>query len=212
MRNVVMILAAVILLAAGAAPQGQGKEGIPEGWKVRYDQAGAEHGPGGPVKFWTMPPGWHVTTGPACILYNPATTAKGNYRIESESFLFDPGQRREAYGIFFGGKNLEAESLSYSYFLIRRDGRFLVKQREGGQTREIVPWTEHPAIVKHEGGEKTAKNVLAVEIGAAAVDFFVNGQKVSSLPRAQLSTEGVVGLRINHSLNVHVTSLNVQPR
>ena len=31
-----------------------------------------------------MPPGWHTTTGPAAIIYNPENTAKGQYRLESE--------------------------------------------------------------------------------------------------------------------------------
>jgi len=184
------------------------KRELPPGWKVRLDRPGDAS----TVKFWSMPPGWHGTTGPAAILYNPDTTAKGQYRVESESFLFDPGNRLEGYGIFFGGKNLDKDDQSYSYFLIRRDGKFLVKQRQGAQTQEIVTWTEHAAIVKHAGGEKTAKNVLAVEAGADTVNFFVNGQKVTSLPRAQVNTEGVVGLRINHSINVHVTRLTVTPK
>jgi hypothetical protein len=190
------------------APANEPKRELPPGWKVRLDRAGNTED----VRFWSMPPGWHTTTGPAAIIYNLENTAKGQYRLESESFLFDPGTRNEAYGFFFGGNNLDKDNQSYTYFLIRRDGKFLIKQRDGAETREITPWTENAAIVKHEGGEKTAKNVLAIEAGASMVDFFVNGQKVASLEKSKVSTDGVVGLRINHSINVHVTSLMVTPK
>ena len=58
----------------------------------------------GTVSFVDMPPGWHITTGPSVILYDPARTATGAYRVRSESFLFDPGTRREGYGLLIGGR------------------------------------------------------------------------------------------------------------
>ena len=39
----------------------------------------------------------------------------------------------------------------------------------------------------------------------------MNGAVVTSLPRADLSLDGVVGLRVNHGLNLHVTNLKVDP-
>ncbi len=42
--------------------------------------------------------------------------------------------------------------------------------------------------------------------------FLVNGVEVAKLPRvAQLNTDGVVGLRINHNLDVHVSGFGVEP-
>ena len=74
-------------------------------------------------------------------------------------------------------------------------------------------WTEHPAIVSWEGrGEgATAKNVLAIEVRGDEVAFFVNDQEVARVPRADVDTDGIVGLRVNHGLNLHVTSLDVTP-
>lgn len=177
----------------------------PPDWKVRFDRPA----PDSAVYFVSMPPGWHITTGPAGILYDPSVTAKGEYRVRSEIFLF-PGQRREGFGIFIGGENLDGVSQSYLYFLIRGDGRYLIKHRAGSETHVIVPWTAHEAIVKHEGGEETAKNELAIECGAERVDFFVNGEQVSSLPRSEMDVDGLVGLRVNHGLNLHVADLAVE--
>ena len=53
-------------------------------------------------------------------------------------------------------------------------------------------------------------NTLAVEVGADDVGFFVNGQEVARLPRSEVNTNGVVGLRINHGLNVHVGDFAVK--
>jgi hypothetical protein len=197
-----LVLFALPLLATPLVAQDSER---PADWKVRFDRPAAESD----LYFVSMPPGWHVTTGPAAILYDPSQTATGEYRVESEIFLF-PGDRREGFGVFIGGADLEAENQSYLYFLIRKDGRYLIKHRAGSETHVVVPWTAHDAIVKHEGGDDQAKNVLAIECGSEQVDFFVNGEKVNSLPRAQMNVDGIVGLRVNHGLNIHVTSLAVE--
>jgi hypothetical protein len=61
------------------------------------------------MTFVTMAPGWHVTTGPAALLYHPDYRTKNmdNFAVEAEIFLF-PGTSQEEYGIFIGGKNLTA--------------------------------------------------------------------------------------------------------
>ncbi len=38
----------------------------------------------------------------------------------------------------------------------------------------------------------------------------MNGEKVASLPRGQLNVDGIVGLRVNHGLDVHVSELSVE--
>jgi hypothetical protein len=78
----------------------------------------------------------------------------------------------------------------------------------------VVDWTPHASILKYDerGEGATAKNVIAVEVGAADVVFLVNGQEVTRLGRADVATDGIVGLRVNHLLNVHVTSLRVETR
>ncbi len=191
-------------------PPPDSKDEMPPGWKMRLDSE--NHDKAAP-RFWTMPPGWHITSGPAAIYYDPQQTVSGDFRLDSESFLFPPGELNEGYGFFFGGKDLHNEKIAYTYFLIRRDGSFLIKQRTGQQTRDLVPWTAHPAIVKHESSTNvTARNQLAIETRGDQVDFFVNGQRVHTLSRAQAPTEGTVGLRVNHRVNAHITYLTIKPR
>lgn len=211
MRKLVGVVAVMALMWPGTAMAQQmpATEAMPARWKMRTDEEPLTKAP---PRFWTMPPGWHITSGPAAIYYDPAQVARGEFRLESQQFLFPPGEHHEGYGFFFAGRDLDGPNQAYTYFLVRRDGKFLIKQRNGAQTRDLVPWTEHAAIVKHDKGEGTTKNELAIEAGATAVDFIVNGQRVHSIPRAQLNPEGQLGLRVNHRVNAHITYLAIKPR
>ncbi len=182
----------------------------PPTWEVRLDNP--DRGNVDDIWYVDMPPGWHVTTGPAAIFWDPAKTASGSFRIESEIFLFDPEGRREGFGFFFGGAELKGPNQAYVYFLIREGGEFLVKVRRGEETESILGWTSHPAIASwatREQDAQTAKNVLAVEITPQGVRFEVNDKEVAVLPAGRLSTDGQVGLRVNHNVNIHVTSLDI---
>lgn len=213
MRTFRLVALVLALLAFGGALQAQQADSMPRpnGWHVRPDAADANIDD---VIFSNMPPGWHITTGPAVIVFHPDSSASGRYRVETEIFLFDPGQRLEAFGLFIGGRNLAAEEQRYTYFMIRQDGRYLIKRRSGRDTRVVQDWTEHAAILKYadRGEGATAKNVLAIEVASDDVVFSVNGREVERLPRAGLDADGVVGLRVNHALNLHVTKLQIERR
>lgn len=180
----------------------------PPGWKVRADDPKADLAK---LSFAEMKPGFHVTTGPAVILWNPENTATGNFTIDSEIFFFREGSRdTEAYGILLGGKALEA-SADYVYFMLRNDGKFLVKHRAGnGDTHLITDWTAHPAVAVHHGGaEATVKNVISVAAVTDSVKFGVNGTQVASYSRTHMKPEGIVGVRVNHGLNLHVSKIAI---
>ena len=204
MRRLAATLVAILMSAGSLAAQ-QLRQ--PEGWKTRFDHAGE-------VETWVdMPPGWHITTGPAGIFWNPQMTASGQFRLELEVFLFDPGAMREAFGLFFGGRDLEGPAQAYAYFLIRNGGQYILKRREGEAAPTIRPWTGHSAILSYadRGDASSVKNVLAVEVRAETVRFLVNGEEVASVPRSEVPADGTVGLRVNHMLNVHVSRLEVTP-
>ena len=178
---------------------------FPEGWEIRFDREGSTLEE---LSFVTMPPGMHVTTGPAMIAYHPDSTATGSYSLESEVFLFDPDGRREGFGFFIGGSDLGAPGHAYTYFLIRQGGEFLVKVRDGAETRVVHDWTAHDAIRSWEGGEDaTAHNVLALRVTGDGVAFLVNDAVVWEGSPGAVATDGIFGLRINHGLNLHVTSI-----
>jgi hypothetical protein len=205
MRISMLALAA---LAAATSLSAQAQSTLPGGWQARADRANA---PMQNVKFVTMGDGYHVSLGPSVILYNPQKRAQGAYRARATFTQTRAPQHPEAYGLLVGGQKLDAASQDYLYFLVRGDGKFLVKHRAGAETHTLFDWTEHAAIKRADAAGK-ATNTLAIEATAAGARFLVNGTEVAKLPRGgQLKTDGVVGLRINHNLDVHVSGFGVEP-
>lgn len=205
------LLLALPILAALAAPVAAQDFERPADWNVRFDRAGSTEAD--LEVFVEMPPGWHITTGPAGIFWNPELTASGEFRIEMEVFLFDPGTRREGFGIVLGGSNLETAEQAYTYFLIRNGGESIIKRRMGSDAPTVQPWTGHDAILSYSdrGEDASVQNVLAVECGSETVRFFVNGEEVASIARSEITTDGTVGIRVNHGLNLHISRLEVTP-
>lgn len=226
MRSLLLAAASVLVVAPALAAQTQqsipakpqseaerakvvAAQPRPKGWAIRYDRANAVDTA---FKFADMPPGFHVTSGPAAILWHADKTAKGNFAVESEIYLFKGEDRPEGYGVFVGGEALNDVAQRYTYFLLRKDGMFTIRQRQGAEVKTLMPWTAHAAVPA--GPTEPGKPVqakLRVEAGAQDVAFLVNGTRVAALPRAQVQPDGIAGLRVNHALNLHVTSLDVKP-
>jgi hypothetical protein len=205
------LLACVIvtsLKAVGAV----GQFIAPQGWKWVTDSdarlVGTLDPPEGAWLFGTMAPGWHITTRPGAILFEPSYASRGRFTLESESFLF-PGTSTSGFGVFIGGSDLEAAP-KYVAFLIRRDGRVAIESVDSGRSTVLHPWTKSAAVAPGTpGGE--VKNVLRVDAEAGVVAFLVNGEKVAEVPR-DARFDGIVGLRVGADLNLHVTNLDLTHR
>jgi hypothetical protein len=189
------------------------------GWMGRVDpQAAAAGRTINEAKFVTMGTGFHVTAGPAAIYWNPATTASGNYTATATFSQGKPSAHPEGYGLLLAGHNLDQPTESYVYFLVRQDGKFLINHRADDKTvHKLVDWTANPAVHALDASGK-AVNTLSVVVGSTTVSFRVNGTEVQSLPRATLDSggdhsgsTGIVGLRVNHNLDVHVSDFGVTP-
>ena len=210
MRKVVLLFAMVVLTSA-ALVAGQK---TPVDWKWRIDGGvgsvtDAAEPKSGEVSFVTMAPGWHVTTGPAALLYNPDYQTKNtdNFAVEAEIFLF-PGTSQEEYGIFVGGKNLKPEERpSYLTFVARRDGMGMIRRGSG---EPIVNWKANDDILHHRGKE-TVKNVLRVDAGPTDIVFTANGKEVARIARTgtNVNLEGYLGFRMGKDINAHLSRLDV---
>jgi hypothetical protein len=176
------------------------------GWHARLDKADAKVAD---LKFVSMGPGFHVTSGPAAIYWNAATAAKGNYTVKASLTQTKATPHREAYGIFLGGDDLNDASQSYLYLVIGGTGEYTIKHRAGSETHTIVDWTKHDAVRMVDSTGK-ATNELAIDVGDD-VRYMVNGVEVLKTPRAQVmgSLDGQTGLRVNHNLDIHVGSFTV---
>jgi hypothetical protein len=108
------------------------------------------------------------------------------------------------------GQNLEGDGHSYTYFLVRGDGKFTIKRREGDKVTAIIDWKTDPAINKADVAGK-ATNLLEIDakIDPQRVSFKANGKEVHSLPASRVPAAGMVGLRVNHNLDLHVEEFAV---
>lgn len=180
---------------------------LPSGWMGRLDNgdktmAGA--------KVMAMGQGVHFTTGPAGIYYKASDKPlSGTYKATATFTQMQPAAHAEAYGLIIGGSDLQGANQKYTYFVVRQDGKFLIKRRAGADTPTITDWTENAAIKKTEGAAKGV-NTLSIKVEKDTVHFLVNGAEVSKVEAAKVDTAGVAGLRINHNLNVMVDNFSAK--
>lgn len=194
--SLIALMLAPTLLAAQA----------PTGWTVRPDEGKAAE-----VKVDPMGAGWHVTTGPGGIVYRPADKTTATYEFSAKLHLFpEKGGHNEAYGLFVGGSDLTGAAQKYTYFVIRGDGTWKVKRRDGAKATDVTPgWTANPAIVKGKADGSVA-NVVAIIVKGGKVSFRVNGTEVYATEATKVDANGTPGLRINHNLSVHVENYGIK--
>jgi hypothetical protein len=187
---------------------------FPPGWQGRVDRPTQDVNE---VRFMAMGEGFHVITGPHVVLWHPDRTATGEYVARATFTQQRAPERREGYGLVVGGRDLDQPGQDYLYFLIRHDGHFMVRHRAGDEVHTLAEWTASDAI---DGATADAPgtNTLAIEARPDEVGFLVNGTEVFTLARAEHdgiripNTDGLVGLRVGHHLDVRVSDFVIEPR
>ena len=184
----------------------------PKGWKMRVDRSTSASDPDAPgdIKFVAEGSGFHATNPQAAVYWNPANTATGAYNLKGTFTLMKPSGHNNYYGLVFGGNALEGAEQSYTYFVIAQNGSWLIKGRNGATSPTIAPKTPHDAV-KKPGEDGKSVNDLEVRVTADKVDFVVNGTVVHSEPKsgAVAKTDGIVGIRVNHMLEVQIDGFAV---
>jgi hypothetical protein len=216
---VVVVLALSISAIAqdrgrGAGPGGRGAPVGPVaghgievgGWWARLDDPKASRTG---LKFVTMGTGFHATTGPTVILFDPNEDWEGPYTTKATLTMTKPASHEVAYGLFVGGQDLDTDKQRYTYFVIRLDGKYSIRKRSGSTTTDVAgDWADHAAIQKpNANGSQT--NELAIQVGRDTVVFMANGQTVATRPATALDVVGMSGLRIGHGLDVQIDGFSV---
>lgn len=178
--------------------------GLPTGWSGRTDRGQALAG----ARFEAMGGGWHVTTGPAVILWRAADRAVGTFHTLATFTQTKAPAHPEGYGMIVAGSGLDTATQAYTYILIRGDGAYLIKRRVGANVTTLVDWTVSAAVNKADGAGK-ATNKIEVQNTEGKLAFSINGQRVYSTDAAVADTRGLIGLRVNHNLDVHVDGFAV---
>ena len=198
-----LVAVAVVLLTLPVLGQDGGV--TMDGWQARLDSGRADVMD---LSFRSMAGGFHVTTGPHAIFWNPSNTGSGSFTVSATFTQTQPSSHPNSFGLFLGGQDLNGDGQRYTYFLIREDGQFLIKERTGADTANLAGgWAAHSSVNALDGGRMT--NSLSVEVGASNVRFLSNGTEVASLPKSGLSVDGMAGVRFSHQLDVHVSDFMV---
>ena len=182
---------------------------LPAGYALRLDRPNRD-----PAEFVTTPDDGvlQIRTGPAGIIYRPDQVSDSlRFTARARFTEIDaPVGHREGFGLFIGGQDLEADRQRYLYFLVRGDGRYLIKHRDGESTVEISDgWEASDAIRVPTPDNADVANDLEITVDGERVRFSCNGQLVADRPVGDLSAQGVVGVRVNHNLEVRVEDLIV---
>jgi hypothetical protein len=186
-----------------AAPDGGA---VPTGWTVRADRGEVKD-----AKVVSMGQGLHLTLGPAIILYRADTRGSGPFHTLATFTQTKPSKHAEGYGLFIGGQGLDAAAQKYSYFLVRQDGSYLIKRREGENTTDVSKgWVQHAAVKKPDA-KGSSTNLLEVDNkrDPSTVVFLVNGQEVYRTDAKAMALDGIVGIRANHNLDLHIEGFDV---
>ena len=198
----------VMLTVLVATPLAQ----APEGWQVRIDRSTSAADPDDVpnVKVAAVGKGFRVTGGPAGTYWNAANRAKGNFTARGTFRLMKPSGHTNYYGLIFGGDALDGASQRYIYFLVAQDGTFIIRQRTGEKVQDVTRMV-HQAV-RQPGADGTSTNALEVRVAGNQIAFVVNGTVVHTAPKsgATAQADGLVGVRINHLLDVQVQEFQVQ--
>lgn len=199
------------LIAALAAPL---LAQTPAGWRVRIDRSQNAQDPDDrpDLKFMTAGSGLHIASGPAGTFWNPAHTAKGAFTVKGTFTLNKPSGHTNYYGLVFGGSELEGPNQTYIYFLVAQDGTYVIRQRAGDKVNDVQR-SPHEAVRRPDSSGRSV-NALEVRATGDTIAYVVNGTTVHTTPRsgATARTEGLVGFRINHLLDVQVDGFELQQR
>ncbi|HEX6090334.1 MAG TPA: hypothetical protein VFZ13_09245 [Gemmatimonadales bacterium] len=178
---------------------------LPAGWSARVDRGDAAN-----IKLAPMGGGLHVTMGPAAILWRDADRVNGPFHTVASFARTKAPAHAEAYGLFYGGTALNGEGQKYTYFLVRGDGSFLVRERNGAETRNVSSgWTENAAVNRADASGKVTDKLEIDASKAGTVRFLANGKVVHEMAADANAINGIVGLRVNHNLDIHVDGFEV---
>jgi hypothetical protein len=218
MRKIVFTAAAMFAVAAPVFAQNSSDpdKNVADGGVKVAGWTGRTDSPNGNIsnaKFVAMGPGYHVTAGPPAIYWNPANVMKvgtTGYTVKASFAQTKAPMHPEAYGLVIAGTDLAGANQNYLYFIVRGDGKFMVKHRYHADVHTLKDWTDSPALKKQDAAGK-ATNEIAVNVGPEKTTFWANGTEIFSLPSKDMvggmklvSLDGIAGIRVNHNLDVHV--------
>lgn len=187
---------------------------LPTGWSARLEDSTASLAN---VKFVSMGNGFHFTTGPAGIYWREADAVSGSFHTLATFTQTKAPTHPEAYGIFVAGRDLKTGTASYVYLIVRGDGMVSVRQggKAGSPSTNLTQgnrngWAANDAVMKQDStGKATNKLEVSGDAKTKKLTFKVNGTTVAEVDAPGGNVAGLVGIRMNHNLDVHMDGFAV---
>jgi hypothetical protein len=183
----------------------------PQGWRMRVDESTSAEDPDDrpDLKVATVGSGMRITGGPAGTFWNPSNAVTGNWTARANFTLMKPSSHTNYYGLIFGGRDIEGPKQTYVYFLVAQNGTYIIRRRVGEQVTDVQGRMTHAAIQRPDANGRSV-NALEVRVAGNTVSYVINGMVVHTAPKGNLVTDGLVGVRINHALDVQMEGFTVQ--
>jgi hypothetical protein len=201
------LLVAAVALSAAVSLSAQ----TPQGWKVRVDRSTSASDPDNTpnLVFKAMGKGLHVKGGPAGTFWNPANTATGNYTLKGTFNLQEPSNHTNYYGSCSAARTSTGR-LQAVRVLRRRAERHVhgaaaagrERHRRGGpsgQSRRAAAGRQRPVVERARSAGQRRHRVLR----SSTAPWCIPGR------RARSRTDGQVGVRVNHVLDVQFEGFEV---
>jgi hypothetical protein len=164
-----------------------------------------------------------INAGPNNIYWNPANVGSGDFTVKAtfaESNHLKHSGHPHPYGLFIGGANLETAKPTLLYCSAYGNGTFIVRgfapDAPNGLFRLGGARPTPNDAIKKAGPDGTVTQEIAMSVKGGNIECAVNGTVVGTHPVADAigagklpSTNGIVGLRIGHNLDVVVTGFAV---
>jgi len=189
---------------------------MPDGWTGATDSPTAKLAD---ANFVTMGKGFHVTSGPAAVYWNPANVAKGDYTVMAtfnEEKYMNLNDHPHPYGIVIGGNDLGSDNQSYLYCAAYGSGTFIVRGMGPAPFQMNGRGEANAAVHKAAGPGQPVTQTIAVSVKGDKVSCTINGTEVASYDKSALiaagklkSTDGVYGIRFAHNTEATVTNFMV---
>lgn len=177
---------------------------LPDGWKARLDDPAAQDTGGVQVEKDAIV----FTGGPGGLYYKPDMKAEKDYTVIAAFTQAKILPAAQPYGLFVSGADLDKDTISYTAFLVRQDGKYRIVTRSGAKEIVVVDWRTAPQMLEPKGVKPT--NTLEVRALQDGVHFLIADKEVHQMARADAGADGVAGVRIGPGLTIQVTKLEAK--
>ncbi len=164
-----------------------------------------------------------INAGPSGIYWNSAHMATGDFTVKAtfaETNHLKHSGHPHPYGVFVGGRDLDTPKASLLYCSAYGNGTAIFRGFAPAAPNGVFRLGGNRPIaneaIRKAGPDATVTQEIALNVRGGNVECVVNGATVATYPVADAvgdgklaSTDGLVGIRVGHNLDVVVTGFGI---